>query len=60
MLPQAIWLAGLALFFVIGVALLVQAVLLIARGNAAAAAGAISTRSVMEEVEDEIRELKER
>jgi TRAP-type C4-dicarboxylate transport system permease small subunit len=59
-IPQAIWLAGLALFFVIGVALLVQAVLLIARGNAAAAAGAISTRSVMEEVEDEIRELKER
>jgi hypothetical protein len=33
---------------------------LIARGNAAAAAGAISTRSVMEAVEDEIRELKER
>jgi TRAP-type C4-dicarboxylate transport system permease small subunit len=59
-IPQAIWLAGLAMFFAIGVALLVHAVLLIARGNAAAAAGAISTRSAMEEVEDEIRELKER
>jgi TRAP-type C4-dicarboxylate transport system permease small subunit len=59
-IPQSIWLTGLAVFFVIGVVLLVHALLLIARGNAAAAAGTISTRSVMEEVEDEIRELKER
>ena len=59
-IPQSIWLAGLAVFVVIGVALLARALLLIARGNAAAAATAISTRSVMEEVEEEIRELKER
>lgn len=59
-IPQAIWLVGLAVFLVIGVALLLQALLLIVRGNAAAAASAISTRSVMEEVEDEIRELKGR
>ena len=59
-IPQSIWLAGLAVFIVIGVALLMQALLRIARGNAAAAADAISTRSVMEEVEDEIRELKGR
>ena len=59
-IPQSIWLAGLAVFLVIGAALLVHALILIARGDAAGAAGAISTRSVMEEVEDEIRELKER
>ncbi|MSP46618.1 MAG: TRAP transporter small permease [Xanthobacteraceae bacterium] len=58
-LPQSIWLAGLAVFLVIGLALLVNALVLIARGDAAGAAGAISTRSVIEEVEDEIRELKE-
>jgi TRAP-type C4-dicarboxylate transport system permease small subunit len=59
-IPQSIWLAGLAVFLVIGVALLARALLLIARGDAAAAATAISTRSVMEEVEEEIREIKER
>jgi len=59
-IPQSIWLAGLALFLVIGAALLVHALVLIARGNAAAAAQAISTRSAAEEVEEEIRDLKER
>ena len=59
-IPQSIWLVGLAVFLVIGVALLAHALLLVARGNATAAAGAVSTRSVMEEVEEEIRELKER
>ena len=59
-IPQSIWLAGLAVFLLVGVALLVQAVWLIACGNAAGAAQAISTRSVLEEVEDEIRELKGR
>src|SRR5712692_885188 len=57
-IPQSVWLAGLAFFFVIGLALLVHAVMLIARGNAAAAAQAISTRSAVEEVEEEIRDLK--
>ena len=57
-IPQSVWLAGLASFFVIGVALLAHAVILIARGNATAAAQAISTRSAVEEVEEEIRDLK--
>jgi TRAP-type C4-dicarboxylate transport system permease small subunit len=57
-IPQSVWLAGLVLFFLIGLALLAHAVMLIARGDAAAAAHAISTRSAAEEVEDEIRELK--
>jgi len=59
-IPQSIWLAGLAVFLLVGAALLVQAVWLIACGNAAGAAQAISTRSAIEEVEDEIRELKGR
>ena len=59
-IPQSVWLAGLAFFFVIGVALLAHSLMLIVRGNAAAAEGSISTRSAGEEVEDEIRDLKER
>jgi TRAP-type C4-dicarboxylate transport system permease small subunit len=59
-LPQSIWLVGLALFFVVGVVLLAHAAALIARGKAAEAEHAISTRSAAEEVEDEIRDLKER
>ena len=58
-LPQSIWLIGLALFCLVGLALLVHAVLLIAGGDAAGAARAISTRSASEEVEDELREMKE-
>lgn len=58
-IPQSLWLVGLALFFVIGVALLAHALILIARGKPEAAAQEISTRSAMEEVEDEIRDLKE-
>jgi len=58
-IPQSLWLVGLALFFVIGVALLAHALILIARGKPEAAAREISTRSAMEEVEDEIRDLKE-
>jgi TRAP-type C4-dicarboxylate transport system permease small subunit len=59
-IPQTVWLVGLALFFLVGLALLAQALVLLARGDAAGAAHAISTRSAAEEVEDEIRELKER
>jgi TRAP-type C4-dicarboxylate transport system permease small subunit len=58
-IPQAIWLAGLALFFLIGVWLLAYAAALIARGNAAGATRVISTRSAAEEVEEEIRDLQE-
>ena len=59
-IPQALWLVGLALFFLIGLALLSHAVVLLARGEAAAAANTISTRSAAEEVEDELRELEGR
>lgn len=53
-LPQSIWLAGLALFLLIGLALLARAALLAARGEAAAAEQLISTRSAAEEVKQEI------
>jgi TRAP-type C4-dicarboxylate transport system permease small subunit len=56
-IPQAIWLVGLALFFLIGLVLLAHAAILIARGNASAAEQAISTRSAAEEVQEEIRDL---
>lgn len=59
-LPQSVWLLGLALFVVVGVMLLMHAAALIARGKVADAERAISTRSAAEEVEDEIRDLKER
>ncbi len=57
-IPQALWLAGLAIFFLIGLALLVHAVLLIARGDPEGAARAISTRSAEEEVKKEMRNLE--
>jgi TRAP-type C4-dicarboxylate transport system permease small subunit len=58
--PQSIWLAGLAFFFLVGVLLLAHAAVLIVRGRAAAAAEAVSTRSAGEEVKDEMSELRER
>jgi TRAP-type mannitol/chloroaromatic compound transport system permease small subunit len=57
-IPQSLWLLGLALFFLIGLALLAHAVMRIARGDAAAAEQAISTRSAVEEVKEEIQDLK--
>lgn len=59
-IPQAIWLAGLAAFFVVGVVLLVYAARLAARGELAAVAAAIGTRSAQEDVEAEVQSLKER
>ena len=59
-LPQSIWLIGLALFFLAGLVLLSQAVIFIVRGRQADAERVISTRSAAEEVEDEIREMQER
>jgi TRAP-type C4-dicarboxylate transport system permease small subunit len=56
-LPQSIWLVGLALFFLVGLALLAHAAALVARGKSAAAEQAISTRSAAEEVQQEIEEL---
>lgn len=59
-IPQAIWLAGLAAFVVVGVVLLVYAARLAARGELAAVAAAIGTRSAQEDVEAEVQSLKER
>ncbi len=59
-IPQALWIAGLAMFVVIGVLLLVQALKVGASGDLRGMAKLISTRSAEEEVEDEIRDLKDR
>jgi TRAP-type C4-dicarboxylate transport system permease small subunit len=58
--PQAIWIAGLVVFVLIGVFLLVTAMRLGLAGDLRAMAQLISTRSAEEEVEDEIRDLKDR
>lgn len=59
-IPQFIWFLGLVVFVVIGIVLLLHALVLAARGEHAAVAKAISTRSAEEEVADEIRDLLER
>jgi len=59
-IPQALWIIGLAVFVVIGVLLLLQALAMAARGDLRGMANLISTRSAEEEVEDEIRDLKDR
>ena len=59
-IPQLIWFVGLAGFVAIGIVLLVHALVLASRGEHAAVAKAISTRSAEEEVADEIRDLLER
>lgn len=59
-LPQLLWLLGLAGFLVVGLLQLAHAVRLIARGERRAASRAVGTRSAEEEVEDEIRDLQER
>jgi TRAP-type C4-dicarboxylate transport system permease small subunit len=59
-LPQFIWIAGLAGFVVVGLLLLVHALAAMARGDLAAASHLISTRSAAEEVEDEVRDLQRR
>jgi len=57
-IPQSLWLVGLALFLLIGLVLLAHAVILIARADAAGAAQAISTRSAVEDVKREVQHLK--
>jgi TRAP-type C4-dicarboxylate transport system permease small subunit len=59
-IPQALWIAGLFSFVVIGLLLLFAALRLAASGDLRGAAKLISTRSAEEEVEDEIRDLKDR
>jgi TRAP-type C4-dicarboxylate transport system permease small subunit len=59
-IPQALWIAGLAAFVVIGTLLLLQALRTAMSGDLRGTAQLISTRSAEEEVEDEIRDLKDR
>ena len=59
-IPQALWIAGLLGFVVVGVLLFFYALGMIMRGDYAGAGRTIGTRSAEEEVEDEIRDLKER
>ena len=59
-IPQALWIAGLFSFVVIGLLLLLAALRLAAAGDLRGVSRLISTRSAEEEVEDEIRDLKDR
>lgn len=59
-IPQTIWFVGLVLFVAVGIVLLVYALRLAARGETAAVAAAIGTRSAQEDVEAEVRSLEER
>jgi TRAP-type C4-dicarboxylate transport system permease small subunit len=59
-IPQALWIVGLLGFVIVGVLLLLYALGMIMRGDYAGAGRTIGTRSAEEEVEDEIRDLKER
>lgn len=59
-IPQFLWIAGLGLFVVTAALLLLQALVFAARGETQAMAQIVSTRSAEEEVEDEIRDLKQR
>ncbi|OFX00585.1 MAG: hypothetical protein A3D94_13320 [Alphaproteobacteria bacterium RIFCSPHIGHO2_12_FULL_66_14] len=59
-IPQVLWIAGLAAFVVVGLLLLVQALKTALSGDLRGAANLISTRSAEEEVKDEIRDLKDR
>jgi TRAP-type C4-dicarboxylate transport system permease small subunit len=59
-IPQLLWIAGLAAFVAIGIVLLVEAFRTAAAGDMRGTARLISTRSAEEEVEDEIRDLQDR
>lgn len=59
-LPQLLWIAGLVAFVAVAVVVLVQALRLAAAGDLQAMAKLVGTRSAEEEVEDEIRDLKDR
>lgn len=59
-IPQALWIAGLTAFVLIGALLLLQALRMALSGDLRGVATLISTRSAEEEVEDEIRDLKDR
>ena len=59
-IPQLIWIAGLIVFVLVGVVLLLRALASLRVGDLAGVARSIGTRSAEEEVEEEIQALKER
>jgi TRAP-type C4-dicarboxylate transport system permease small subunit len=59
-LPQLLWILGLVTFVGVAIFLLMQALRLGIAGDLNGMARLISTRSAEEEVEDEIRDLKDR
>ncbi len=59
-IPQALWLVGLALFVVVGSVLFACALRLAARREVHAVAAVIGTRSAEEDVKAEVQRLKER
>lgn len=58
--PQAIWLIGLAMFILVGAALFVAALARLVRGDSAGVAMLIGTRSAEEEVAEEARATERR
>lgn len=58
-IPQAVWLVGLATFLLTALALLAHALALAARRDLGELSRTISTRSVAEEVDEEVRALAE-
>lgn len=59
-IPQSIWLLGLAVFVIIGALLFGHALGLVLRGRSGEATRAISTRSAQEDVAEEVRDLIDR
>lgn len=59
-IPQAIWLVGLATFVLVGVIVFLAALLRILRGDRAGASALIGTRSSAEEVAEEMRAAERR
>jgi TRAP-type C4-dicarboxylate transport system permease small subunit len=59
-IPQVLWMAGIILFVVVGIVLILEALARLKAGDQAGAARMIGTRSAEEEVEEEIRALEER
>jgi TRAP-type C4-dicarboxylate transport system permease small subunit len=58
--PQAIWLLGLAMFILVGIALFLAALARLLRGDRAGVAGLIGTRSAAEDVAEELRAAERR
>lgn len=59
-IPQTIWLVGLAIFLLIGAVLLAAAIVRILRGDRAGASALIGTRSSAEDVAEEMRAAERR